>query len=582
MAGNGKIRWKLSIQMMLAMIIITVIPLSVLSMTLQYKTKQFYAHNTENLYRQIAMQYTENLRYKYNNYWSLTHSVVTLGGVRELLESGAQDFSDVYSRASALSTALASTTAYYNNGNELYNLMIYSMQQAPPLYTSKIVTYQDSLHFDILSEENVRRRYVLREGRGKRRVLSLLFPVAGGGQHTGKAIAYIVVDVDADKFFSIPLRSYTQYDAQALVTLKGADGTLWSGGDAQGRTDKETFSYTQPDVVGSFGWDLDIQFYSAEDSGYLTGYATTIFGVTGVLLLLCMLFAAVFSRRFGARIQVLIKKMKRVQQGDMSPAPPIGGGDELDAIDGYFNRMVEKLNVYINENFLQKIAYKEAQFNILQNQINPHFLYNTLEMIDSMASTQGCFEIGDICSKLGQIFRYNVSKSGREYVRFTEELAHVKSYADIQQLRFSGRFRIEYQIGDGCGKVLMLKFILQPLVENAIVHALEAKGQDGLLRICAELEGDDLKISVCDNGAGFDARKLLDINRFIDAKLDANYVDFSGGIGLKNVITRIKLVYGEKAAIQIVSSEAQGTAVVLRLARIEEQEEGGGSPQVKV
>lgn len=560
------------------MLLITVIPLTVLSMALNINTKRFYEQNMKNLYLQMYNQYAENLKYKSNNYASMVASVVSLGSVGELLDSGASSFSEIYAISSRLSDAIAATSTHYNNNNEMNNIMIFSLVDDLPIYTSKIVTHKDSLHFNLINEENIARGYYVHKSVSGRNLISFLYPILSPDFQSGRILAYFIVEINLDRFFRFAYDNYADYAAKVEIDVSDRDGqSIWRSAQEHADPSAAVYTIEKENFLNNWGWTLTMRFYSG-DAGASGGYQYTLIFTTLILIVLGLIASFLFSRRIDARIGLLINKINRVKAGDLSQRTPIAGSDEFTAIDESFNNMVEMLDIYINENLLQRIAYNEAQLNILQNQINPHFLYNTLEVIDSMASTTGNFEICDVCHRLGQIFRYNVSGSGREYVCFEQELNHVKNYAAIQQTRFANRIGIEYIIDPACEQVRVLKFILQPLVENAFSHALEAKGAGGLLRITAQMRGQ-LCIEIQDNGAGFDARKLREIQRFVQDPLDSKHIDFSGGIGLKNVISRIKLVYGDQAEITIQSANT-GTKITLCLPDLAAGDTKGGGMDV--
>lgn len=560
-------RFKLSFQVMLAMLVIALIPMTILSVALQYKTRAFYDKNMSNLYEQISAQYTEGLKNKYNKYNGMAYSITSLGSVRELLSKTTPYFQDIADSAESISDMLENTSGYYADSGEMTNLMVYAMNDIPPVYTSKIVTYRDSLSFDMLNEENIAKGYRVWQILGQKPKLSLIYPISSDPMRPRDIVAYLVVDLRSEKFFHIPYDDLgSAYDMELRVTVTDSEGNrIW----ANGAPNNGNMLYSQNDeaTFRNFGWKVSIEVISSSQE-FFQDYTFSIALITVVLAVGSMMFALLFSQRLSARMHIIMCKMDKVKRGDTTPQPPMPGKDELALIDSYFNDMVIKLNIFIDENFLQKIAYQKAQFDVLQNQINPHFLYNTLEIIDSMASSKGDFAIGDVCNRLGQIFRYNVNKDGQEFTTFHDELKHVQNYAEIQLLRFSSRFQISYEIDPNCLEVGMLKFILQPLVENAIIHALEAKGKNGLLSISAHLFQENLIIEVADNGSGFPAEKLEEYVAYIAAELDREHLDFSSGIGLKNVITRIKLIYGKYASIALQSTQGNGTLIRLVLAPI--------------
>lgn len=197
-----------------------------------------------------------------------------------------------------------------------------------------------------------------------------------------------------------------------------------------------------------------------------------------ILPLLLLLMIAVtgviywYSKDFSSRVELLVKKFRRAETGDLSVSEKISGTDEIAVLDQQFNRMLGKLDQLIKTSYVQKLENKEAQLKNLQLQINPHFLYNTLETISSIAAVKQVFVVCDICGKLGEIFRYSLGKDYGELVPLEQEMTHIKNYMFIQKIRYGDRLQVFYNIDVDAVHVYIPRFILQPIVENAISHGL--------------------------------------------------------------------------------------------------------------
>lgn len=247
----------------------------------------------------------------------------------------------------------------------------------------------------------------------------------------------------------------------------------------------------------------------------------------------------------------------------------IGGSDEIAVLDQQFNRMLGKLDQLIKTSYVQKLENKEAQLKNLQLQINPHFLYNTLETISSIAAVKQVFVVCDICGKLGEIFRYSLGKDYGEMVPLEQEMKHIKNYMFIQEIRHGNRLQVFYNIDVDAAHVYIPRFILQPIVENAISHGLGNLTSVGTLEISAFEKNDRLYIQIEDDGEGMDQEKVAEIVRFINT---AKPVEGKKNIGIRNVNQRIKLACGEQYGIIIESTPYQGSRFTIQLPIMREGE----------
>ena len=232
--------------------------------------------------------------------------------------------------------------------------------------------------------------------------------------------------------------------------------------------------------------------------------------------------------------------------------------------------MLGKLDQLIKTSYVQKLENKEAQLKNLQLQINPHFLYNTLETISSIAAVKQVFVVCDICGKLGEIFRYSLGKNYGELVPLEQEMTHIKNYMFIQKIRYGDRLQVFYNIDVDAAHVHIPRFILQPIVENAISHGLSNLTSVGTLEVSAFEKKDRLYIEMEDDGEGMVREKVAEITRFINT---AKPVEGKKNIGIRNVNQRIKLAYGEAYGITIRSAPYQGSRFTIQLPIMRKGEE---------
>jgi sensor histidine kinase YesM len=265
-------------------------------------------------------------------------------------------------------------------------------------------------------------------------------------------------------------------------------------------------------------------------------------------------------------VAILVHKIKAAETGDLTIGEEIGGNDEIAVLDKQFNQMLYKLNNLINKNYIQQLENKKTELRNLQLQINPHFLYNTLETISSIAAVKKVFTIVEICEKLGNIFRYSIGKNYGEYVTVKQELEHIQNYVHIQKTRFVHKFDVFYYVEPETEDRKILRFILQPIVENAIVHGLSNKSGNGTLEISITQENDNLVITIDDDGIGMSEKKVEELTEYINSEKTNNSLEENKlGIGVRNVNQRIKLTCGNEYGIVIKSSEKQGTCFTIFL-----------------
>ena len=236
----------------------------------------------------------------------------------------------------------------------------------------------------------------------------------------------------------------------------------------------------------------------------------------------------------------------------------------LQMIDSY-NAMAKRINDNIIKDYIYKLNQKQAELKMLQFQINPHFLYNALNTISSIAQLQDVEYIPEIASGLSDMFRYNID--GREIVTLREEITQTENYMGIQKIRFPERFLVEICVDEDLMDCKVLKFILQPIVENSYKYGFAEKRKKNVLCIRGYREKEDeIIIIIEDNGAGIEAEKVSKIN---EALAGDKGFEASAGIGLRNVNARIKNYFGEVCGIWLESDCGKFTRVYLKIRELQ-------------
>lgn len=253
-------------------------------------------------------------------------------------------------------------------------------------------------------------------------------------------------------------------------------------------------------------------------------------------------------------------------------------GDVADKI----NKMVDEIEqlsrqiVYTQQRLYEReIAHKNTSLYALQTQINPHFMYNTLDCICGIANVSGVYKISDIAVALAKMLRYNLSE--KKTVPFSEEIDIAKKYLTIIKARSTDNFKVKFKIPDESKNIMCLKMLLQPIIENSFSHAFKNCAKNASIIISAEINNGFFIVSVLDNGRGIPPKKLSAIMNTLNTLDDAFSVSENGSahIGLINIQNRIRLNYGERFGVSIESKEGKFTKVVLRLPVIKNENNTG-------
>jgi len=283
-----------------------------------------------------------------------------------------------------------------------------------------------------------------------------------------------------------------------------------------------------------------------------------------------VIFAAIFlgvvivSRKIMTSItrpiRELSKMTKQAASGDFAVRVQEDSSDELVILNSSFNQMVEKIGQLVEDIRIEQINLRQAELKVMQAQINPHFLYNTLDSIIWLAEAGEKEKVVQMVSTLSDFFRTTLSK-GRDYITLEEEEAHIRSYLQIQQFRYRDILEYQIQIPPELYPCQILKLTLQPLVENALYHGIKNKRGVGHIYVEGRQEKDNLFLKVQDDGIGMTPERLLYVRDLIcKEKPDENN---PSGFGLFNVNQRLQLNYGMQYGLKIDSVYREGTAVTV-------------------
>ena len=293
--------------------------------------------------------------------------------------------------------------------------------------------------------------------------------------------------------------------------------------------------------------------------------------LAGGLILFGILFAMLLTGAITKPIRELCDAMRQVERGNFEKASIQNiPGNEIGVLGNSFNIMISRIHQLMDENIREQQQKRKSELKALRNQINPHFLYNTLDSIIWMAEGGKNKEVVMMTSSLAKLLRQSISNED-EMIPLWKEIEYTKSYLTIQKMRYKDKLEFSMEISPEIMEERIVNLILQPIVENAIYHGIKNKAGKGMIRITGRLLEDDILLEVADNGVGMIedvVRNIFDMSREHEKKKN-------GGVGIYNVHLRIRLYYGEKYGLTFFSQEGEGTVVKIRLARYAQEKPEG-------
>ncbi len=331
----------------------------------------------------------------------------------------------------------------------------------------------------------------------------------------------------------------------------------------------------QQKELGMAGWKIVSVLPMSELTSDMQSMKS--FGIaTGVILLLILVsIGYLFMRNITGPVIGLVRDMKKIGKSNIGFRLHVQSTNEVGILAMDINKMLDQIEdmtrrIFNTQTRLyeMELSKKQAEFSALQSQINPHFLYNTLNCISGMGLANGIVEIAGISSSMSNIFRYSIRKDELVFVR--EEVECVREYLYIIGLRYGDRYSINMDVTEEVMDFKTLKMILQPIVENALYHGLEKIEEGGMLDIKGfRNEDGNICFEVSDNGAGIEESRLEGIRERLDSA--SNYTENGNprGVGIVNIQRRIRLTFGEKYGLFIYSKLNEGTKVVISMPAFE-------------
>ncbi|UFU00619.1 sensor histidine kinase [Radiobacillus kanasensis] len=535
-------------------------------------------------------QISNQLDYITNDAVDFTNYLFLLSSVQQFLNPITQD--DSISRRKQISEIASSLLV---NQRDFQSLVLYGFnEEVPPLAinqtgvtsTMPFSSFTKTQHYKLALEQAGKPSWTLLTGdehlfEGDSRTKIILTRVIKNS-YTLKDLGMIVIGINEETL----RRKYTKglsNNAQLFIVhnnnkvITSTDGQ-WIGKDVadvpyfEEKSDDSITLTSNEWIVASSqsenGWNV-LLLQPRED---LLKELNTIKVWTFIVTALCFLMGVWFSWYVSLVITKPLKKLTKsiyqLQKGDFTQQVSFRGNDEVGKLGRGYDHMVQQMKKLIDDVFRSQLSRKEAELKTLQAQIHPHFLYNTLDTIFWRAQQKKEADISDMIYSLSQFFRLSLS-DGKEFVTVQHELLLIKNYLTIQKNRFTNKFTFEIQVADDLKEIHIPKLLIQPLVENAVLHGLDSIEDNGLIYIHIVRKDSFLLIDVVDNGNGIEKQKLNHINKFLQ-KTDFETIAMEElqdrpGYALLNIMERLRMKYGQEATMMIESEQGMGTKVMLRI-----------------
>jgi two-component system sensor histidine kinase YesM len=407
----------------------------------------------------------------------------------------------------------------------------------------------------------------------------------------GNILSYIIIDIKINEITDILNKASIVTNLQtALITpdnriIFGSQNlnyrSIWDSG---------SFRKIRDNVRGSLVYKINGEKYKLiYDTSRISGWKFVAFIKINSLLtkanqmrsftlivilfsiIISLLLSILLSTKLTTPLRKLSYSMKDIENKNFNVYLPPSSNDEIGTLTRDFNSMVEKIRNLIVKEYQTNLKRKDAELKVLELQINPHFLYNTLETIYSIAYLNNIPEIATISQSLSQLFRYSISY-GKFQATLADELYHTTNYINIQKIRHGDKFDVLFEIDEALKNYKVIKLILQPLIENSITHGLESIKSGGLIITRAKLvQNQTLIIQVEDNGIGVNPEKLLIIQQYLNNNSYDLSIETTKSIGLANIHFRIQYFYGKDYGLtieNIENSNGKRTRVTLKFPAI--------------
>ena len=575
--------------MVLAMLLQLVLFTASSSSVISVQTAQINRRTLENLSDDV-----------YDRLKRIENSLITIyehkSFVRELADH--RDADALARKYAALAYEMAGSA--FDSDENLVALYIYTMDHAlvsayrhaqTPIYTYPVDIYDHSMKG---SDEGVKdivasnpSVMAVTSYDNSKRELRLVRCVLRILENAQTPVGYMVCDVDPKGLESL-MRKYRYADEQAvwlqpqgknwiscMLPNSGETVSLMESLSERARkgealSDKHASHSLYSSPVRKYG----LRLYSLIPSSALNANQTMLLSSTIlVFVLVLVLFVVLFifiSRGLTRPLDQMADTMNRIRQGETELRLPEMRQDELSKLGNTFNSMLDRIEDLIAREYQTAIQLNDTKYKALQTQVNPHFLYNTLDTMSAIAMIHDCQIVSTLCHALSDLFRYSL-RMDEPLAPISEELKHLKNYMFVINVRMNDSIHMTIDIPADMLKTRVPRLSLQPLVENAISHGLRNKRGEKQIHISARRTQTEILLSIADNGVGMSEEMLEKVRTMNPEKA----LSASTSIGLLNIAARLKLLFGREYGLEVESGEQEGTTVTLHIPLIQEDTDHG-------
>lgn len=481
-----------------------------------------------------------------------------------------------------ISTYRRATTPKHNYPEDIY-------EQGVDVNAEKVREYVESDEATMLisSYYNIYR---------EKDILRFVLKIYGNNGREQK-IGYIVCDIDT-KVLQYMMKKYIISDDMFLwlqpqgdrpVFSIGSDSEdvqesymrlsnqIWNGTEGEPESDlreNQILFQVKQDKYNLVACSLLPQVILEENQKQLT---RNLLLISAIMFILTTVLSSVVSGTLTKPLEALTDMTKRIKGGETDLRIADVRKDEIGELGQSFNEMLDQIQELVSKQYETKLLLNKAKYNALQAQINPHFLYNTLDTMSSIAQIKGCQEVSALSQSLSNVFRYSLDMKN-PLSTVEKEIIHLKNYIYVVNVRMNDAVKYEFDIAEDALEDSIPRITLQPIVENAVNHGLRNSHREKRVKIEAYHEDKNLIIKVWDNGVGMAEEVCRDL--LADKSYEAVEQEKSTSIGLRNINARMKMLYGEEYGLGIESRQDEGTCVTLTIPGISIEEVKNGGVQI--
>ncbi|WP_139994141.1 cache domain-containing sensor histidine kinase [Paenibacillus paridis] len=577
-------RMKLRNKMLISFVLMVLIPSVCIGFFSYQKSSAIISEQTSHAYLEALRQTTINISYRLDEIENISEMVYANETLQKLLRKSQQEKLSVGEVIDDYKSIIEILENLEKNRN-IFRIRL--MIASNPMYAMEGINIL-SIEPRMLEEWNARLSTKKRSmewvyspgttypGIGVKETVSL-YRTIKDFKNVRNLLGLVAIDVDQetinavlrDMNLNLPYQAVLMNRQETIATYsQGMDGIPMDSDElhaALGEGSGERQSYTTVRMHGDrylhlvqpmddLDWQLVVLIPSLRitDQSSLLGLYILLLSVS--LIAFGIGLSYLLSNRITSRLSHLIRKMKDLERGQFGKLVDVSGQDEIAVLQQSFNNMSIQIESLIGEVYAMTRKQQQEELKVLEGRINSHFLYNTLDTVKWMSLSSKAPEIARIVTNLSKFYRISLNK-GHARLSVEKELEHVQAYVAIQETRFSGKLRYETKVDPAMLHKEIIKLILQPIVENAILHGInKSASKQGRIRVRGLLRKHAIVFYITDTGAGISAERISSLLQ-----------DGGAGYGVRNVHERLKLYFGEGSGVRIRSKEGQGTSVRLLL-----------------